>query len=169
MNSDIKMNAMRQSTLGMSALRFTKPRGQLTPAKVGASLVIIRGLPGSGKSTMASVIKLLGYRHFEADMFFIDADGKYLYDSSRIRQAHAWCQSSVKDALNSGQRVVVCNTFTRIEEIEPYLAMTSDVQFLEAGGRWCNQHGVPMEKVNAMRARWEPLPLSYACSLWSAQ
>lgn len=131
-----------------------------------ARLVIIRGLPGSGKSTMASVLKLIGYEHFEADMFFVGNDGVYRHDIARIKEAHAWCQSEVRKALINGRRVVVCNTFTQPWEMQPYFNMRVSVQILEAGGNWINQHGVPMDKVSAMKARWEPLPLSYACIRW---
>ena len=168
MNSVNNSYAVKQSTHGVIPFKINKLWPELKPADGGARLVMVRGLPGSGKTTVASVLKLLGYQHFEADMFFVGNDGVYRHDSSRIGEAHTWCQSSVKAALDRGERVVVCNTFTRLKEIEPYLAMTSDVQVLEAGGRWRNQHGVPLEKISAMRARWEPLPSSYKCGRWSA-
>ena len=50
-------------------------------------LVLIRGLPGSGKSTMAKVLALVGFEHYEADMFFV-VNGQYRYDATRIRDAH---------------------------------------------------------------------------------
>ena len=37
-------------------------------------LIIIRGLPGSGKSTFA---KSLNCTHFETDMYFTDSEGNY--------------------------------------------------------------------------------------------
>ena len=37
-------------------------------------LVLIRGLPGSGKTTMARVLALVGYEHHEADHYF-ERDG----------------------------------------------------------------------------------------------
>ena len=61
-----------------------------TTAFVNAELVLIRGLPASGKTTMASVLPMIGYKHFEADMFF-EVGGVYLYDAKRIGEAHAWC------------------------------------------------------------------------------
>ena len=45
----------------------------------GQELVLVRGLPGSGKSTYA---RSLGYPNFEADMFFIK-DGKYVYNPAK--------------------------------------------------------------------------------------
>jgi len=82
-------------------------------------LVLIRGLPGSGKSTMALVLAQVGYVHYEADMYFMQ-DGQYQYDSRQVRQAHQWCREQTLRALQAGKRVVVSNTFTRLQEMEPY-------------------------------------------------
>ena len=56
-------------------------------------LYIVRGIPGSGKSTFA---KTLGGQHFEADMYFIDESGNYKFDITEIKLAHEWCQGMVK-------------------------------------------------------------------------
>lgn len=127
------------------------------------SLVLIRGVPGSGKSTLAGELTSLGYRHFEADDFFM-VDGRYRYDASRIRQAHEWCRQQTLSALRSGHRVVVANTFTRLCELRPYAQMSDDVLVLWARGRWPNVHHVPAEVVDRMDARWEPLAASQATS-----
>lgn len=133
------------------------PRRQITsPATTDTELVLIRGLPGSGKSTMAKVLALVGYAHFEADMFFVN-NGVYCYDRTRIRDAHAWCQSMTKDALMAGQRTVVSNTFTQRREIEPYLQMSRNVYIVEAKGNWPNEHGVPDETLRVMAERWEEI------------
>lgn len=124
-------------------------------------LVLIRGLPGSGKSTMARTFVSDGFLHFETDMFF-EVAGQYQYEASRIREAHNWCQNSARHALAAGKRVVVSNTFTQLREIVPYFNMTQNVRVIEATGKWQNVHGVPIEMLNRMALRWEPLPSSFA-------
>ena len=117
-------------------------------------LVLIRGLPGSGKSTMARVLAMVGYSHFEADQFFM-RDGVYRFDNSRVREAHAWCQRSTRKALQEGRRTVVSNTFTQLREMTPYMAMSRNVRVIEATGQWCNVHEVPPETLKRMAERWE--------------
>jgi len=150
------MQGTQQDTISRRTLQH-KGHQRSQPQKPKTELVIIRGLPGSGKSTMARVLAQVGYVHVEADMYFMN-DGRYEYDRSQIQMAHAWCRQRVREPLESGQRVVVSNTFTRLQEMEPYLAMTSDARVIEAKGRWQNEHGVPEETLKLMAARWEPWP-----------
>ena len=118
------------------------------------TLVLIRGLPGSGKTTMAKSMN--GFHHFEADQVF-EVNGVYRYDQNRILQAHDWCRSETSKALDAGYSVVVSNTFTRLSEMEAYLALTDNVRIVEAVGRWESVHAVPTQTVERMRQRWEKL------------
>lgn len=120
-------------------------------------LILIRGLPGSGKSTRARGLAIAGFLHFEADMFF-ERDGIYEYESSRIKDAHAWCQQMTREALAEGKKVVVSNTFVKLHEIAPYRSMTERVRVVEAKGIWENVHGVPETTIQKMAERWEALP-----------
>ena len=73
-------------------------------------LVLIRGLPGAGKSTYAQK-HFPGHKHLEADMYF-NRTGTYKFDPKKLNSAHTWCQGRTHRALSAGHDVVVTNTFT---------------------------------------------------------
>jgi hypothetical protein len=110
-------------------------RSETELAPPHAELLLIRGLPGSRKSIMAQVLAQVGYDYFEADMFSMRAGG-YCYDKALIRDAHAWCKRQTLETFALGNRVVVSNTFTRLNQMDDYLAMACNVRVLEARGLW---------------------------------
>lgn len=117
-------------------------------------LFLIRGVPGSGKTTYAETLELPD--HYEADMWFEDNGG---YDPSKIKLAHEWCQKQAIAAMQAGRDVVVSNTFTRLWEMQPYkdAARSLGIAVIEKvmTGEWRNVHGVPDDKVRQMRERFE--------------
>jgi len=123
------------------------------------TLTLVRGVPGSGKTTTAQKMVDDKTDHFEADMFFTDRDGNYNYNPRKKSNAHKWCQKKVKKALKAGRNVVVSNTFLKRWEMEPYIEMAidtgADLQYITCEGGYQNIHGVPEERVEAMRDNLE--------------
>jgi hypothetical protein len=117
-------------------------------------LFLIRGVPGSGKTTYAKTLGIAD--HYEADMWF-DANGGY--DSSKIKLAHEWCEAQAIAAMQAGRDVVVSNTFTRLWEMQSYkdAARSLGIAVIQKvmTGEWRNVHGVPDDKVRRMRERFE--------------
>ena len=126
-------------------------------------LYIVRGIPGSGKSTFA---KSLGGTHFETDMFFMK-DGEYKFDMFKLKEAHKWCQDSVYNAMilnhtaGLNNVIVVSNTFTQEWEMKPYFEMADQHDYkvfsivVENRHGGVNEHNVPEETLTLMRNRFE--------------
>jgi predicted kinase len=126
-------------------------------------LYLLRGVPGSGKSTVAQNI---GGTHFETDKYFM-VDGEYKFDPTKLKQYHQMCQNEVNLAMIQNHTahfndvIVVSNTFTQEWEMKPYfdLAKTYGYQvfslIVENRHGGLNQHGVPEDKVQIMKDRFE--------------
>jgi hypothetical protein len=112
---------------------------------------------------MAKTYVEKGFKLFEADHFFTK-DEVYSFDATKIEEAHEACFTWVENALKAGENCVVANTFTRMWELQPYIALSHHycgcVRVLTARGNYQNIHGCPPEVVRRMKERWEPLDLS---------
>ena len=126
------------------------------------NLILLRGVPGAGKSTVADAITDIKTNIISADMFFEDEKGNYNFDGSKLRQAHQWCQDQVRGRMKwSKTPVVVANTFTREWEMTSYIEMAQEYGYkvhsliVENRHGSDNVHSVPMEKVQEMKDRFE--------------
>jgi predicted kinase len=142
------------------------------------SLLVVRGLPGAGKTTFAEA---LANEVFSADDFFCDNEGAYHFDGARLKEAHEFCFRRAQEAVLRAKYdrrangmpddpwvIAVANVFARKEDIQPYasLARRESVRFWSvdlfdqnmtderlARSTW---HGVPVETIARTRAKWEP-------------
>ena len=124
------------------------------------TLYIVRGVPGSGKSTFA---QSLDCPVFEADQYFIDSEtGEYKFDGSKIKLAHNWCKLRVEQSMEDGlQKIAVSNTFTQEWEMDVYYELAKQYGYrvfsliVENRHGGINEHGVPEDKLEIMKNRFE--------------
>ena len=131
-------------------------------------LYLIRGVPGSGKSTFAHTI-WNDYAICEADQYFVNKEtGEYKFNPDEIKIAHQWCKDEVENRMKDNQvnpqyypEIVVSNTFTQEWEMESYYKLAEKYGYRvfslivenRHGGK--NTHGVPDEKVELMKNRFQ--------------
>lgn len=137
-------------------------------------LVLMRGLPGSGKSTVARHLiekaNLDPSQHIlGADDYFTDRFGNYSYDRSRISEAHADCLQRAKaKMMNNFSPIIIDNTNIRLWEMEGHCVNAVDhgyiVHILEPTTSWAknpdecfrrNSHNVPFDSILNMRKTYE--------------
>ncbi len=127
-------------------------------------IIIIRGIPGSGKSTLAHRYSQLipDIVHCEADHYFINKQGEYCYNGSKIKFAHQYCQQNMHNALSKRQSVIVSNTTIKRWELTALLDIAAsyhiDPYIIHCCGEFSNTHHVPAEIVAKMALNYEPHP-----------
>ena len=129
-------------------------------------LILLRGLPGSGKSTLGQIIlhnpSTENSHVLSADDYFIDENGNYNFDASKIRLAHNFCQEKCAERMRHEiSKIVVANTFTQEWEMEKYYEMAERYQYrvhsviVENKHNGKNIHGVPEDKLQQMKERFQ--------------
>jgi predicted kinase len=129
-------------------------------------LILLRGLPGSGKSTLGNVILQLPNNNpqevLSADDFFVNNEGEYIFDGTKLKEAHNYCQFRCSERMRQQiVRIVVANTFTEDWEMKPYFEMAERYNYrvhtliVENRHESENVHGVPEDKLQKMKDRFE--------------
>jgi predicted kinase len=126
-------------------------------------LILVRGIPGAGKSTFAEFLnitfKTLGRKSFvfEADQYFM-RDGEYKFNAADLHKAHYWCQKNAKQNMHSGQVVIVANTFKRQREMNEYIEDAQKkhvpIVLFSMQNSFGSIHNVPDETIKKMSERW---------------
>lgn len=137
-----------------------------TKSENQGDLILLRGLPGAGKSTFANVILQQPSNNpqevLSADDFFVNNEGEYIFDATKIKEAHNYCQFRCSERMRQGiARIVVANTFTQEWEMKTYYDMAERYNYrvhsviMENRHGNENVHGVPEDKLQQMKNRFE--------------
>lgn len=133
------------------------------------TLILLRGLPGCGKTTLADELITDPYNGFgfgvmlAADDYFTDEfTGEYTFDPSKLSQAHEQCRQRCETCMrNDVGRIVVHNTFTTKKEMKPYYDLAKEHGYMvhslivenRHGGE--NTHNVPEHSLERMEQRFD--------------
>ncbi|KAM7326345.1 hypothetical protein ACRRTK_014823 [Alexandromys fortis] len=148
----------------------SQPARKKTTSYVGLVLVLLRGLPGSGKSYLARTLQEDnpgGVILSTDDYFYIN--GQYQFDVKYLGEAHEWNQNRAKEAFEKKvSPVIIDNTNLQAWEMKPYVALSQKhkykVLFREPDTWWKfkpkelarrNIHGVSKEKIARMLEHYQ--------------
>jgi predicted kinase len=121
-------------------------------------LILLRGLPGSGKTTLASVLSEEGtYPVFSVDDYFTDENGHYEFRFQENHLAYKQCEEGVRTAMQQGApKIILHNTFTMEWEMEPHFKLAAEFGYrlhvltVENRHGSVNVHDIPEEHVAKM-------------------
>lgn len=151
----------------------------LTQHENGARiLIIMRGVPGSGKSFLAKKIidAMYGIESqqnynlhiLSTDHFFIQR-GVYVFNKYKLGDAHAWNQNRAREAMSKGTSpIIIDNTNIECFEMGPYVIEGVRngyiVEVVEPNTPWArkanqlvrrNTHNVPIHTIRRMLDNYE--------------
>ncbi len=91
------------------------------------NLIILRGLPGSGKSSLAKVLSEDRWPVYSIDSYFTDpVTGEYKFQFDKNHLAYKNCESQTEQAMaNKIEKIFIDNAFTLEWEMEPYFKLAS--------------------------------------------
>jgi predicted kinase len=127
------------------------------------SLILLRGLPGAGKSTLAEVLSEGGtYPVLSIDSYFSAKDGTYEFRYRENHLAYKKCEDDTAAAMSKGvPKIFVDNTFTLEWEMEPYFRLAGEFDYRvfvvtvenRHGGK--NIHGIDEESLKKMAEKYK--------------
>uniref|UniRef100_A0A5S6QRP2 Smr domain-containing protein n=1 Tax=Trichuris muris TaxID=70415 RepID=A0A5S6QRP2_TRIMR len=133
--------------------------------------VILRGVPGSGKTTLAMKLTQMNPDSVvcSADEYFKNSDGVYVFDPERLSDAHRFCLQRAVAAMESKvSLIIIDNTNTMRWEMKRYVTSAYrhgyKIFFLEPQTPWkfdayeCASrtvHGVSLSSIQRMISSFE--------------
>jgi len=123
-------------------------------------LFIVRGIPGSGKTSLAELLAP-SMNICTADDYHMK-DGKYDWIPENVGKAHTWCQSKAERLMEENMTpVVIANTSTTVKEMQPYYDLAERFGYqvysiiVENRHNGVNVHEVPEETLEKMKTRFD--------------
>lgn len=126
-------------------------------------LILLRGLPGSGKTELARIFSEGNkYPCFSVDDYFTDKNGAYSFRFDENHLAYKACEENTRKCMEAGaEKIFLHNTFTLDWEMEPYFRLASEFGYrvhvltVEKHHTGKNSHGITEEQVQKMADKYK--------------
>ena len=126
------------------------------------ALLLLRGLPGSGKSSLAALLSEKGtWPVYSVDDYFTGAEGQYEFRFEENHLAYKQCLRLTEQSMAEGiRKIIVDNTLTLEWELEPYLSLAAQYGYyvfiatVEKYHDKGNIHGISSEQIQKMALKY---------------
>ena len=162
--SHVNGETLNEMQIGWLDFPFLVDKRSILHSQVSRTMLIMRGLSGSGKSTIVNAAKAKfpdDCVSCSADDYFYGADGVYHFDEKKLKDAHSYCQSRAEEMCGQGRPlVIVDNTNVKRWEMAKYFGIAERflyaVVLVEPKTPWRldaaqlaqkNSHGVPFNVI----------------------
>ena len=137
---------------------------------MGRNLILLRGVSGSGKSTIAKIWEDANptIRIISTDDFFMTTEGDYVFNANSLVENHKHCQTVVERDMESVDMagldddiILVHNTFTKEWEMQAYFDLAKRYEYtvhtiiVENRHGSKNIHDGPEDTVKIQKDRFE--------------
>ncbi len=127
------------------------------------SLIVLRGLPGSGKTRLANLLsENKKYPVFSIDDYFTDEKGKYHFKFDENHLAYKLCEENTRKAMIENiEKIFIHNTFTIDWELETYFKLAKEFDYqihvltVENYHGTKNVHSIPDEQIQKMAEKYK--------------
>lgn len=126
------------------------------------NLILLRGLPGSGKTTIAKILSDKKYPVFSVDDYFTNEKGIYHFKFDENHVAYKKCEENIRQAMKNGEsKIFVHNTCTLDWELEVYFKLAGEFKYqlhiltVENYHGTENIHGIPNEQIQKMAEKYK--------------
>ncbi len=138
-------------------------------------ITILRGLPGSGKTTLArQIARETGAVHLETDQYLAWRAGRADWQNGEysrsdvdahyrewITEAIAWMLEQTESNLLSGKSVVLAGVFSKRSSLQPYVSLAqkygAELEVITLSTCYGSVHDIPEDVLERMRASFEDI------------
>ena len=126
------------------------------------TLLILRGIPGAGKSTLAETLQQTARAIVcSVDEYFTDEQGNYVFHHLDNHKAYAACQERARGAMEAQEPLVVLDHTNTMEwEMEPFFKLAESFHYrvqvctVENRHQGKSVHAIPDEQLEKMKAKY---------------
>lgn len=135
------------------------------------NLFIIRGLPGSGKTTLAKTLVPTS-NIVSADTFFFSNTDTYNFDPTLLNHAHYLSQRECEALMLTGVDIAVDNVNDKLDHMFPYVKLAKDhgytIHVVTPETPWAldveecankNTKNVPLSTIQKVFDNFEEIPI----------